>query len=144
MNKKLFRLMIISNIIISTLIGLLVSTSLRGAPTFAGNLGGGGTTLQITSISPSSVVAGGDGFQMKISGTGFRANSILRVMSLSTGNTEWDGSHITTFVNSNRVLTDVIPLDIGQPTTYSLIIFNPDGSGGGTTSNTVTFVVRAQ
>jgi YVTN family beta-propeller protein len=76
----------------------------------------------ITSLSPSSVTAGGAGFTLTVNGSGFTSSSIV----------QWNGaSRTTTFVSSTQ-LTAVIPAsDIANPGTVQITVFNPTGSGIG-------------
>jgi hypothetical protein len=86
----------------------------------------------ISSISPSTAVAGSGGFTLTITGTNFVTNSVVR----------WNGSDRTTGFVSSTVLTATIPAsDVATAGTASVTVFNPAPGGG--TSNTATFTIQA-
>lgn len=97
----------------------------------SGSTGGNPSPSQ-TSISPSSVAAGGADFTLTVSGTNFGAGSIVR----------WNGSdRTTTFVNSGQVSAAILASDISVIGTVQISVFNPPPGGG--TSNALTFTITA-
>jgi hypothetical protein len=84
----------------------------------------------ITTISPSTTVAGSGGFTLTITGTNFVNGSVVR----------WNGSDRTTGFVSSTVLTAAIPAsDVATAGTANVTVFNPAPGGG--TSNTATFTI---
>jgi hypothetical protein len=84
----------------------------------------------ITTISPSTTVAGSGGFTLTITGTNFVNGSVVR----------WNGSDRTTGFVSSTVLTATIPAsDVATAGTASVTVFNPAPGGG--TSNTAPFTI---
>jgi uncharacterized repeat protein (TIGR01451 family) len=84
----------------------------------------------ITTISPTSAVAGGAGFTLTVNGTGFVATSAVNFGA---------DAPVTTFVSPTQ-LTAAIPAgDIATAGNVNVTVTSP-GPGGGT-SNTVTFTV---
>ncbi len=89
-------------------------------------------TPTITAISPSSATAGGSGFTLAITGTGFVTNSVVR----------WNGSdRATTVVSGTQLTATILASDIATAGTANVTVVNP-GPGGGT-SNAVTFTIQA-
>jgi len=73
----------------------------------------------LTSLSPSSALAGGAGFTLTVNGSGFIPASVVR----------WNGADRTTgFNNANQVTADITAADIASPGTAQVTVFNP-GSG---------------
>jgi hypothetical protein len=86
----------------------------------------------ISSISPSTAVAGSGGFTLTITGTNFVNGSVVR----------WNGSdRLTTFVSSTRLEAAIPASDVATAGTASVTVFNPAPGGG--TSNTATFTIQA-
>jgi hypothetical protein len=84
----------------------------------------------ITSISPSSGVAGGPQFTLTVNGSNFVSGSEV----------EWNGARLTTaFVSSIEVTATVPSNDIKTAGTASVTVFNSTPGGG--TSNTKTFTI---
>ena len=101
---------------------------------------GGGATQQtpppdqapmITSISPSSAVAGGGAFTLTINGTNFEASSTVNFAGVAS---------TTTFVNSTQVTAAIPAASIASAgvSAVTVISLAPDG-----TSNAVDFTVNA-
>jgi len=84
----------------------------------------------ITSLSPTSAVAGGPGFTLTVTGTNFVRSSVV----------QWNGAaRATTYVSPTQ-LTAVIPMtDLVTAGTARVTVFNPPPGGG--TSNSVNLVV---
>jgi hypothetical protein len=103
---------------------------------------GGGTSSALTFIvnnpvaslstmSPSSVVAGSPGFTLTLSGGNFVRNSVVQV----------NGSNrTTTFVSSNQLTAAIPASDIAVGAYLSITIFNPAPGGG--TSPVLTLTVN--
>jgi len=84
----------------------------------------------ITSLAPSSAIAGGDGFTLTVNGTGFISASVVN----------WAGSpRATTFVSPTEITADIDAADIAKTGTYKVTVVNPANEGG--TSAAVNFVV---
>ena len=75
----------------------------------------------ISSISPSSAVAGGPDFTLTVVGSGFVTDSRVRF-----GNSNRD----TTFVNASQLSALIRDNDIRNPGTVSVTVENPDPGGG--------------
>jgi hypothetical protein len=85
----------------------------------------------ITTISPSTTVAGSGGFTLVITGTNFVNGSVVR----------WNGSDRTTTFVSSTVLTATIPAsDVATAGTANVTVFNPAPGGG--ESGAVTFTIN--
>ena len=82
----------------------------------------------ITSLNPSSALAGGSAFNLAVNGTDFVSGSVVR----------WNGSdRATTYVNDTRLTASIPATDIATAGSASVTVFNP--TPGGSTSNTTTF-----
>jgi hypothetical protein len=80
--------------------------------------GGCPATPSVTSISPSSTAAGGDGFSLTVNGGNFSSNAVV----------VWDGSPLTTtFVNSSQLTAAISATQIATPDTASVYVYNPVG-----------------
>jgi IPT/TIG domain len=81
----------------------------------------------ITSITPSSAVAGGPAFTIQVFGTNFTSTSVV----------QWNGSNrTTTFVNSTRLTAAIPAPDIAQPGTATVRVVT-----GTANSNSVNFTI---
>ena len=88
----------------------------------------------ITSISPSSALAGGTGFTLTVTGSGYLANSVVQV----------NGSNRPTmFVSALQLTATILSSDIATPGVLTITVFNPFAPGGGSTSNPVNFTATA-
>jgi len=84
----------------------------------------------LTSVSPSTAVAGEASFTLTVGGTGFVSNSVVR----------WNGSdRSTTFVSSTQMRASIGSSDIREVGDNVVMVFNPPPGGG--TSNPVLFSV---
>ena len=89
----------------------------------------------ITSISPTSALAGGPGFTLTVIGSGYLANSVIQV----NGN-----NRPTVFVSALQLTATIFASDITTPSVLTITVFNPFAvNGGGSTSNPVNFTVTA-
>src|SRR5437773_45552 len=88
----------------------------------------------ITSISPTSTIAGSGQFTLTVNGTNFVSTS-----PASTVN--WNGSPLTTTFVSSTQLTALVPAaNVATVGTASVTVVNPAPGGG--TSNSVTFTIN--
>ena len=86
-----------------------------------------GQTPTVTSISPSSAVAGGAAFTLTVNGTNFTSTSVV----------QWNGSNrTTTFVDSTRLTAAILAPDIAQPGTAMVRV-----STGTANSNPMNFTI---
>ena len=84
----------------------------------------------LTSLSPSSVIAGSPAFSLTVNGSGF----------VSGGTVQWNGSSLATaFVSSTQLTAQVPASDIAVAGSGRVTILNP----GATASNALTFTVSA-
>src|SRR5713101_4300796 len=90
-------------------------------------------TTAITSIAPASVVAGGSGFTMTISGSKFSSMSLV----LLNGQ-----ARATTFVSDTQLKAAIFASDIGEPGTPSLVVAEPNSLAPAPVSNSVTLKVK--
>ncbi len=87
----------------------------------------------VTALDPASVRAGGPGFVLKITGTGFRAESRL----------QWNGAaRQTLFVSPTELHATIPPGDIAVVGTARLLVVN--GVPGGGPSNEIEFPITPQ
>src|SRR5947208_3561264 len=85
----------------------------------------------ITSISPTSTIAGSGQFTLTVNGTNF----------VSTSTVNWNGSPLTTTFVSSTQLTAIVPAaNVATVGTASVTVVNPAPGGG--TSNSVTFTIN--
>lgn len=87
----------------------------------------------ITSISPTSALAGGPGFTLTVTGSGYIATSVVQV----NGN-----NRSTVFVSALQLTATIFASDIATPGVLTITVFNPV-RGGGLTSNPVNFTAAA-
>ena len=86
---------------------------------------------RITTISPTSVMGGGEAFTLTVNGTNFTQNSVVR----------FNGNPLTTtFVNNTQLTAAVTPADIATPGTVSVTVFTPPPGGG--TSNAALLTIN--
>jgi hypothetical protein len=83
------------------------------------------------SLSPSSAIVGGAGFQLTVGGTNFVQGAVVT----------WNGSpRNTTFVSSTVVQAQILSSDIATVGNYTVKVSNPPPGGGN--SNGLTFTVN--
>ena len=86
----------------------------------------------VTSLSPSTIPAGGAPFTLNVNGSGFVAASSVR----------WNGSpRPTTFVSPTQVQAAITAADVASGGTASVTVFSPTPGGG--TSSSLTFSITA-
>jgi len=107
-----------------------------------GSCGGGNkpqfnATPTVTTLFPSVITAGSDGFVMSVNGTGF--------ISGSTGTTvvNWNGSpRSTTFdATTGELAVEILAADVANPTSVIVTATNP-APGGGTSATGPTFTIE--
>ena len=103
--------------------------------------GGGGTsnnpTPAILQLTPTSVVAGSDGFPLFVSGTGFISGSN------SVSFAYWNGAPRSTNFDANtgQLTVWILASDVATPGVAQVNIVNP-APGGGPSSAAHTFTIR--
>jgi hypothetical protein len=89
-----------------------------------------GPVPTLTSLTPSSVLAGSTGFTLVVNGTNFFNRSII----------QWNGANrSTTFVSNTQLTTDIQARDLVTAGTVGVTVFNPAPGGG--VSNSLPFTV---
>lgn len=84
----------------------------------------------LTSLTPSSANAGGAAFNLTVTGTNFRSDSVIR----------WnDADRTTTFVSATELRAAIPAADIASPGIAAVKVFTP-APGGGTTAG-LSFIV---
>jgi hypothetical protein len=82
----------------------------------------------LTSLSPNSAMAGGQGFTLTVNGTGFVSGALVR----------WNGTNrTTTFVSSAQLTAAILASDIGAAGTSQVTVVNP----GADASNALPFTI---
>ncbi len=85
----------------------------------------------ISSLGPSSTLAGGPAFTLTVHGTGYTTGSIVR----------WNGnSRPTTWIDNTQLTAAIPAADIVSAGSFQVTVFNPAPGGG--TSGQVTFKVN--
>lgn len=83
----------------------------------------------ITSLSPSSVVAGSAEFTLTVYGTGFLNTSVVN----------WAGSPLaTTYVSGTEISATIPAADVAQSGTFKVTVTNPTPGGGTSGSSNLT------
>ena len=86
----------------------------------------------VTSLSPSTIPAGGAPFTLNVNGSGFVSASSVR----------WNGSpRPTTFVSATQVQAAITATDVASGGTASVTVFSPTPGGG--TSSSLNFSITA-
>ncbi|HKZ76815.1 MAG TPA: IPT/TIG domain-containing protein, partial [Pyrinomonadaceae bacterium] len=75
----------------------------------------------ITTLSPSSAIAGGAGFDLVVNGTGFVDGFVIRINSLD---------RTTTFIDSTQLSTPIDASEITTAGSLTVTVFDPDVNGG--------------
>ncbi|MGH9141629.1 MAG: S8 family serine peptidase, partial [Vicinamibacterales bacterium] len=75
----------------------------------------------ITTISPSSVAILGPAFALTVNGTGFAANSVVRI---------GDADRATTYVSSTQLTATILASDLTAVRTATITVFTPAPGGG--------------
>ncbi len=93
-----------------------------------------GITSTITTLAPASENAGDVAFTLTVNGSGFSSTSVVY----------WNASpRTTTFVSGSQVTAQITAADIATAATDTVYVRTSGGVyGGGTNSNTITFVVN--
>lgn len=93
--------------------------------------GGSNPVPTLTSINPTSAIAGGSAFTLNLTGTNFVSGSIVR----------WNGSNrTTTFIASTSLQASISAADIATAGSVTVTVFNPAPGGG--TSGGQTFTIN--
>ncbi|MDF1496876.1 MAG: carboxypeptidase regulatory-like domain-containing protein [Patescibacteria group bacterium] len=90
-----------------------------------------GTTLQITNINPSSVLASSGAFNMTITGFGFVANSVGQISG---------ADRPTIFVGSTELIVSILASDVLTAGTKQITVYNPTP---GITSNQLPLTISS-
>jgi N,N-dimethylformamidase beta subunit-like, C-terminal/Domain of unknown function (DUF4082)/Bacterial Ig domain len=91
---------------------------------------GSGSGPTLSSLSPSSAVAGGPAFTLTVTGSNFASGAAVR----------WDGSsRTTTFVSSSQLTAAITAADIAVAGTVQVSVVNP----GGSVSNALPFTITS-
>ena len=86
----------------------------------------------LTSLSPSSAMAGGAGFTLTVTGSNFINGSVVY----------WNGANrTTTYVSATQLTAAITVADIATAGTALVTVYNPAPGGG--TSNAITFTIQA-
>ena len=93
----------------------------------------------VTSLSPSSTVAGGADFQLTVNGTNFVQNPGNPVGSVVVWN---KNNLVTTFVSATQLTATVPSAFIASPGTATITVVNPS-PGGGPSPSGVTFTITS-
>src|SRR5215472_172127 len=92
----------------------------------------GSSTPALTSLSPSTVIAGSPSFTLTVTGANFASTSVV----------QWNGSNrTTTFVRGTQLQASVAAADIASAGSAQVSVSTP-GSGGGT-SNSLALTIAA-
>lgn len=93
-----------------------------------GSSGASNPIPSITSLSPSSITAGGTSFTLTVNGTNFVPGAVA----------QWKGGNrTTTFMSSTRLAVTIPGADIASPGTAEVVVVNLSPGGG--ISNAATF-----
>lgn len=84
----------------------------------------------LSSLAPSTVIAGASAFSLTVSGSAFVSSSVI----------QWNGaSRATTFVSEAMVRTTISASDVAAAGTVQVTVFNPPPGGG--VSNALAFTI---
>jgi Subtilase family len=86
---------------------------------------------QITTLSPTSVLAGSGGFTLTVNGNAFAATATVNFNGIA---------RVTTFVSANQLTAAILASDVATAGTPAVTVTNPNPGGG--TSNSVAFNVN--
>src|SRR5215470_2329096 len=85
----------------------------------------------LTSLSPTSAIAGTSGFTLTVTGANFATSSVL----------QWNGANRpTTFIRNTQLQAGIAASDIASPATAQVSVSTPPSAGGGT-SGSLAFTV---
>jgi uncharacterized protein (TIGR03437 family) len=94
--------------------------------------------LSITSITPSSAIAGGAAFTLTVNGSGFSQFSSTLQGPVPGSVVQWNGSTLlTSYVSSTQVTAAVPTSDVASAGTAQVTVFNPLGGS----SNALPFTI---
>ncbi len=86
---------------------------------------------RLMALSPDTVLAGGPGFTLVITGTGFSADSVVRVNGMD---------RVTNFVSDTTLAAQITAADVALGAALTINVFNPPPGGG--MSNPLTLNVN--
>jgi len=92
---------------------------------------GTSNTPTITTLSPTTIVAGSAGFTLTVNGTNFASGATVNFGT---------NTPVTTFVSATQVTAAITAAQIATAATVGVTVTNP---GGGGTSNSVNFTITA-
>lgn len=111
------------------LIACMATTFASGCAGSKSSGGGSNPIPQVNALSPSSVMAGGPGFTLTVTGTGF----------VSTTTAQWNGSsRATSFVSSTQLTASILASDIATVGSAQVTVSSPAPGGGVSTAMTFT------
>src|SRR5207247_8952520 len=85
----------------------------------------------LSTIAPSSAMAGGPAFTLTVTGTNFNSSSIVR----------WNGNaRTTTFGSSTQLTAQILAGDIATAGTAPVTVLNPTPGGGASSAQTFTIL----
>ena len=82
----------------------------------------------IMTISPTPIIVGGASFTLTVNGSGFSANSVIRINGTNRA---------TTFVSATRLTASMLAADIAAPGPQSITVFTPAPGGGSSSAVTL-------
>lgn len=95
---------------------------------------GGNSALHMDALVPNSGIVGGAPFTLTVNGTGFNPSSVVF----------WNNSARTTmFITANQITAQIPASDLAMAGTVTVHVRATGGVyGGGTNSNSITFMVN--
>jgi trimeric autotransporter adhesin len=113
---------------ISCILLLAVTSISAGCGYGSHNYMGGNGMPAVTQLSPSSTAAGGQGFTLTVTGTGFGTDSLVY----------WGTTpRMTTYATTTQVTADITAADIMNAGTVQVYVHS-----GGANSNAMTFTMQ--
>ncbi len=86
----------------------------------------------ITSLSPSSIIAGNANFSLTVTGNSFVSSSVI----------QWNGSNLsTTFISATQLQATIPAASVANAGTASVSVYSPAQGGG--TSSALTFTISS-
>ena len=87
--------------------------------------------FSVSSVTPTTVAAGGPAFMLSVNGAGFTATTTV----------QWNGSQRTpTYVSTNLIRAQILASDIASTATNTIVVTNPANVGGGTATAQISVV----
>jgi len=89
----------------------------------------GSSSPTISSLTPSTIIAGSNAFTLEVAGTNFASGAKIL----------WQGQErATVFVSSTKLTATILKGDVATAGTYKVKVVNPDGKGSGEVGFAVT------